>query len=844
MEEARVLTLPVEGMTCAACAARIEKMVRKVQGVQNINVNLASEKAHVVIEPNTAWQSVVERIQKTGYSVPKLTTEITIHGISASTAATHLQKLLEQQSGVESVVVDPATGRTRIIYVAGITSPTDCIRVVERAGYEAIGGSQADMLSAQEKKKRAYQRDLVLFMASAVVTLPFLIEMVVMAAMSIAMAFSMFDMAVSMNMNKMQYDPNYVMPTTNPFMDWMRQHENLIPSWIALALSTPIQFITGWRFYRGAYHAIRNRTATMDVLVAIGTTIAYMTGLILTFTSPHSNDNNSYCGSAAVIITLVFLGKVLEARAKQKSGAAIESLLQLGAKVAHVVRGDAEVDVAVEDLRIGDIIRVRSGEKVPMDGEIIEGTSMIDESLMTGESTPVAKTVGDLIYGATINHMGVLLIRVTKTNMDNALAQIIRAVDEAQGSKASVQRVADFISAILVPTVLAIALEAFVLWGFWGTWSHALIATISCLVVACPCSVGLATPTAIMVASGLGAEHGILIKSGEYLEVAHKVKTVIFDKTGTLTVGKPVVTDIIPSDPQREKLLLKHAASLEAHSEHPLGRAIVQYADQFNIGLLPVREVNVVSGMGISGIVRGCSVIVGNEALMRKHGILLPDDGSNEQLEAQAKTVVHVASEGVYLGAIAIADKIKDDAKAAIQQLKKMEIDVWLITGDNEHTAKAVANQVDIQNVLYGVLPAEKAQKVEQLKQNGQVIAMVGDGINDAPALAAAHIGIAMGTGADVAIEAADIAIMHSRMKSVPDAIYLSKRAMRTIRINLFWAFFYNAIAVPLAALGAFNPMIAGAAMAFSSVSVVSNSLMLKRIKLGEPIPSPSYFYS
>ncbi|MFB5193097.1 heavy metal translocating P-type ATPase [Alicyclobacillus fastidiosus] len=834
MEEARVLTLPVEGMTCAACAARIEKVVGKLEGVKNVNVNLASEKAHVVIGPGTTWENVVRRIEKTGYSVPEYTAELKINGLVGPAGASHIEELLVRLDGVESAKVDPVSGKTVIKYVSGVTDQTECIRVIERAGYEAIGVSQTDILDAHEKRRRAYRRDLVIFVFSAIVALPFLVEMVAMTVMGIIMAVMMLGMAANMNMSA----PTGTTTTTSmPLMVWISNHNNLIPAWLALALATPIQFITGWRFYRGAYHAVRNRTATMDVLVALGTTVAYVTGAVLTF-STHQG-NNSYCGSAAVIITLVFLGKVLEGRAKQKSGAAIEALAKLSAKVAHVIRDDTEVDVPVEDLRIGDVIRVRAGEKVPMDGEIIKGTSMIDESFLTGESLPVKKTIGDSVYGATVNQMGPLLVRVLTTSEDTALAQVIRIVDEAQGSKASVQRLADIISLFLVPTVLVIALEAFLLWGFWGTWSHALMATIACLVVACPCSLGLATPTAIMVASGLGAENGILIKSGEYLEVAHKVNTVIFDKTGTLTVGKPIVTDIVPREPQREKLLLKHAASLESYSEHPLGRAIVDYANQQKIGLLPVTDVSIISGQGIIGTVHGCSVIVGNSTLLEMNGIHGFEDVTTTNLELQAKTVVHVASSGIYLGTIAIADKIKDDAVSTVRKLQDMDIQAWLITGDNEQTANAVAKQVGIHNVLSGVLPADKAKKVEELRKSGKIVAMVGDGINDAPALAAAHIGIAMGTGADVAIEAADIAIMHARTSGVTDAIYLSKRAMRTIRVNLFWAFIYNAIAVPLAALGAFNPMIAGAAMAFSSVSVVSNSLLLKRIKFGRTEGTP-----
>ncbi|MFD1677893.1 heavy metal translocating P-type ATPase [Alicyclobacillus fodiniaquatilis] len=829
MSAAKVLTLPVEGMTCAACAARIEKVVSKLDGIQDINVNLASEKAQVVFDPALSWKNVVERIQKTGYHVPTYTLELTVHGLTNKQRVDQLQAIFAKMDGVESCSVDVNAAKAYITYIPGVVNQTVILRSMQEAGYETFGASKADILSQQKKRRRAYKRDLLIFWASAIVSLPFLVEMVVMAVMGIMSAIMMLGMAANMNMDASS--ASTATATSTPLMLWMSSHQRLIPSGVALLLATPIQFVTGWRFYRGAYHALRNRTATMDVLIALGTTVAYVTGVILTF---RGDDNNTYCGSAATILTLVFMGKMIEARAKQKSGAAIESLAKMGAQVAHVLRDGVEVDVAVEELDIGDVIQVRSGEKIPTDGQVVAGSSMIDESFLTGESQPVAKNIGDVVYGATVNQMGMLTIQVTKSSEETVLAQIIRLVDEAQGSKASVQRLADHIALILVPTVLVIALEAFFLWGFWGTWSRALGAAISALVVACPCSLGLATPTAIMVASGLGAEHGILVKGGEYLEVAHKVKTIIFDKTGTVTEGKPMVTDVIPNVPQREVLLLKHAASLETYSEHPLGRSIADYATTQHISLLPAADIHTISGQGMTGIVHGCPVIVGSAALLHAHGINDIDTALAAKLESQAKTVVHVASSGVYLGAIALADKVKPDARETIQRLKDMDIDVWLITGDNERTAAAVAAQIGIDQVMAGVMPMDKAKKVAELNKSGQIVAMVGDGINDAPALAAAHVGIAMGTGADIAIDAADIAIMHSRMTGVTDAIYLSKRTMRTIRINLFWAFIYNAIAIPVAALGAFNPMMAGAAMAFSSASVVSNSLLLKRVKLGK----------
>lgn len=598
----------------------------------------------------------------------------------------------------------------------------------------------------------------------------------------------------------------------------------LMPSWVSLILATPVQFFVGWRFYKGAYHSLRGGAANMDVLVALGTSVAYVYSVALVALGR----TDTYFDSSATVVTLIYMGKLLESRAKRRSSSAIEQLAKLGARVAHVIRDGEEFDVPVEELQVGDLVRVRPGEKVPADGVIADGATSIDESFLTGESMPVAKQAGSPVVGASVNQTNAFTMMVTKVGADTALAQVIRLVDAAQGSKAPVQRLADTISGIFVPIVLGIAFVTFFAWGIFGGWTHALVAAVAVLVIACPCSLGLATPTAIMVGTGLGAEHGILIKGGEHLELAHKVNTVVLDKTGTITAGKPSVIDVWSAEAASEADLVRLAAALEAQSEHPLGRAIVEYARERG-GVWPeASEVRAVPGKGIEANIDGHVVRVGNRRWIAEELYIQVPDERLAAYESEAKTAVIVASDDQIMGVIAIADAVKPDAKQAVERLRAMGIDVWMVTGDNERTAEAVASQVGIDHVMASVLPQDKVGKVAELKRRGSVVAMVGDGINDAPALAEADIGIAMGTGTDIAMEAADIALMRSNLMGVVNAIELSKATMRKIRQNLFWAFFYNVIGIPLAAAGILNPMIAGAAMALSSVSVVSNSLLLK----------------
>lgn len=792
MPEVAEVTLPIEGMTCAACAARIEKNVSKLSGVKEINVNLASERARVVLDGDTTWRDVVEKIEKTGYGVPVREVDLNITGMTCAACAARIEKVVGRVDAVKSIHVNLASEKAHISYVSGVLQEADIIKAVEKAGYGATLASKQAAEEEKIRKQRGYKRELAKFWFSVVLTLPIVVQMIYMLT------------------GKMAFMPN----------------------WVSFVLATPVQFYVGWRFYKGAYHSLRGGAANMDVLVALGTTVAYVYSVVLTF----MGGTNLYFDSSATVITLIFMGKLLESRAKAKSSSALEALAKLGAKVAHVLRDGQETDVPVEELRVGDIVKVRPGEKVPTDGVMTEGNTALDESFLTGESLPVLKEVGATIIGASVNQTRAFTMEVTKVGADTALAQVIRLVDQAQGSKAPVQRLADKISGIFVPIVLVIALLTLVLWGIFGGWSHGLFAAVAVLVIACPCSLGLATPTAIMVGTGLGAEHGILIKGGEHLELAHKINAVILDKTGTITTGKPTVTDIWTATGVMEKELLRFAAALESQSEHPLGAAVVKYAEAQGVLTPTVSNVEAIPGKGIEGQIDGQVIRIGNRRWLTEHGVEQIPDDVLAGFEETGKTAVMVANSNQLLGVLAIADTIKEDAQRTVRDLLGMGIEVWMITGDNERTAKAVAAQVGITNVIAGVLPADKASKVESLRKDGRIVAMVGDGINDAPALAAADIGIAMGTGADVAIEAADIALMNARTHGVVDAIQLSKATMRKIKQNLFWAFFYNVIGIPLAAAAILSPIIAGAAMALSSVSVISNSLMLRRLRLGREV--------
>ncbi|WP_456243147.1 copper-translocating P-type ATPase [Schnuerera ultunensis] len=610
----------------------------------------------------------------------------------------------------------------------------------------------------------------------------------------------------------------------------MAGKENILTNgYFQLLLATPVQFIIGYRFYKGAFNSLRGGGANMDVLVAMGTSAAYFYSLYNVIVGVHEY----YFEASAVIITLILLGKTFEAVAKGKTSEAIKKLMGLQPKTARVIKDGIEKDIPIEKVNIGDIIVVRPGERIPVDGIIIEGHSSIDESMITGESIPVDKVIGDQVIGATINKFGSFKFEAKKIGKDTVLSQIIKLVEDAQGSKAPVQRLADKISGIFVPIVVAIAAITFL--GFYliqGNFNTGLINAVAVLVIACPCALGLATPTAIMVGTGKGAENGILIKSGEHLERTHKMETIVFDKTGTITKGEPEVTDIVTYNSMDRDELLRIAATVEKSSEHPLGQAIVKKGEEELLEIIQPETFMAIPGKGLKAILEGKEIYIGNRKLMIESGMDIEGvEGELSRLEEEGKTAMIVGIDGNISGIIAVADQIKENSKKAIEELKNMGLEVYMITGDNERTAKAIAKRVGIDNVLAEVLPENKAEVVEDIRGKGKHVGMVGDGINDAPALAAADVGFAIGTGTDVAMEAADITLMRGDLMGIVTAIRLSHRTMRTIKQNLFWAFFYNSIGIPFAALGFLNPMIAGAAMAFSSVSVVTNSLRLRNFK-------------
>jgi P-type Cu+ transporter len=602
-------------------------------------------------------------------------------------------------------------------------------------------------------------------------------------------------------------------------------HE-LLPPWVQLALATPVQFWIGWRFYAGAWHALRGGGANMDVLIALGTTMAYVySAAVVVLRLPL----HLYFEASTAIITLILMGKILEMRARSRASAAIEELIKLQPKTAHVVRGGAAVDVAVSNMQVGDVFVVRPGESVPVDGTVMEGESTVNESMLTGESLPVAKASGARIFAATLNDRGLLKARATGVGADTALAAIVRLVEEAQGSKAPIQRLADRISGIFVPVVIAVALLTFAAsWWLAGDATMALVRAVAVLVIACPCALGLATPTAIMVASGAGARAGVLIRNAPALEHAGRITTLVVDKTGTVTTGKPGVTDIVPLERHDEADVLSLAASLESGSEHPLARAILEHATAKAIAIHSVSAFEAVAGKGVVGNVDSRKAAIGTPRFMAELGIAV-DEARLAPLQAQGKTVVLVARERQMIGLIAIADTLRPTSRTAVTALRSMGIEVIMLTGDNAATAAAIARDVGLEHYEAESLPDAKAERVAALKRHGRVVGMVGDGINDAPALAAADVSFAIGAGSDVAIKAADITLMRNDLVSVVDAIRLSRMTLRKIRQNLFFAFFYNVLGIPLAAAGMLNPVIAGAAMALSSVSVVTNSLLLKR---------------
>jgi Cu+-exporting ATPase len=806
------INIPVAGMTCANCALNIERTVRKLAGVEVVNVNFAAERASVTFDPKAvAVKEILAQIQQAGFKVPTATVAFPVRGMTCANCARNIERSLEAKVlGVLSAAVNFASEQAVVEYLPDLASPADMAAALSAAGFEALlpeAGESAE--DAEAAARRAEIRDQTRkFVVGLVLTTPLFL-------LSMARDFALI--------GAWSHAP------------WV--------NWLFWALATPVQFYTGWDYYVGSWKNLRNRTANMDVLVAMGASAAYfysLAVLLLPALGAHV-----YFETAAVIITLIKLGKMLESRTKGRTGAAIRKLMDLSPKTAVVLTAAGEREVSLAEVAVGDRLVVRPGQSIPVDGEVLAGRSAVDESMLSGEPLPVDKKPGDRVTGGTLNQEGVLTMRATRVGKETALAQIIRLVQEAQGSKAPIQALADRVAGVFVPTVIGVALVVFALWwSIGGAFVPAMIRLVAVLVIACPCALGLATPTAIMAGTGKGAEKGILFKSGTALETAAHLDTIVLDKTGTITAGRPAVTDLAPLGEvlESDQSLLQIAAAAEKGSEHPIGKAIVAEADRRGLSLPPAEDFKAAGGLGVSARVDGRQVRIGKPGWFEAPGgeaaAVAKIVG---ELQAQGKTVMVVVLDEEPAGLIAVSDTLKPDSQTAIAALHRQGLRVVMLTGDNAQTARAIADQVGIDAVFAEVRPDEKSRQIRELREKGAKVGMVGDGINDAPALAQADVGLAIGTGTDVAIEAADVILSSGSLDGIPKAISLSRATLRTIRQNLFWAFVYNIILIPVAAgalhpltfvpdfLRNLHPIMAALAMSLSSLTVVSNSLRLYR---------------
>ena len=812
ISKAERIDIPIVGMSCATCVTTIQRSLAGLKGVEKANVNFATSKATVLYQPQLVKpEDFISSVRKSGYEVGTVSLELPVQGIECASCVQKIEDALLQTKGVTKAVVNLATEKAKVEYLPSETNLEEVKRAIESTGYKVLEFEPSEEIEDPERliREREYKKLKIKFIAGLILGI-------------------------------------FV------FLGSSRHWFPWIPSflgnfYVLWALATPVQFWIGWQFYRGAWGAFKHRNADMNTLIAVGTSAAYIYSVTATlfpsFFEAGGIKPDVYFDTSALIIVLILFGRLLEARAKGQTSEAIKKLMGLQPKTARVIREGKEIDIPVEEVLVGDVVIVRPGEKIPIDGIVKEGKSAVDESMITGESIPAKKEAGDEVIGATINKTGSFKFQATKVGKDTALAQIIKLVQDAQGSKAPIQRLADVISGYFVPIVISIAIATFVIWFNFGpspALTFSLLTFVAVMIIACPCALGLATPTAVMVGTGKGAEKGILIKGGESLETAHKLDTIVFDKTGTLTRGEPEITDIVTINSYSEEEILKYAASAERASEHPLGEAIIKRAGERKIELKNPKNFNAIEGHGIEAEVDGKKVLLGNLKLMRKRQIEVRNlEAKAEELAADGKTPMYVSLEGKAAGLIAVADTLKENSIQAVKRLKELGLEVIMLTGDNKKTAEAIARKAGIDKVLPEVLPEDKVHEIKSLQSGGRRVAMVGDGINDAPALAQADVGIAIGSGTDVAMEASDITLIKGDLRGVVSAIELSKRTIKIIKQNLFWAFFYNTAGIPVAAgvLYPFfgillNPIFASAAMAFSSVSVVSNSLRLRRVKL------------